>query len=128
MKGEISEERTERSALITGNAQRRVSFNDKKKPALDEETNGMTDEKKAAFDEETNGMMAQSPEGLTRVERRGENAKLEFSIKGELEFSRTKLLRSALAAMKYSFDVRAVHRPGNQMLTPTTLAVRRGTG
>jgi hypothetical protein len=52
MKGEISEERTERSVLITGNAQRRVSFNDKKKPALDEETNGMTDEKKAAFDEE----------------------------------------------------------------------------
>ena len=60
MKGEISEEWTERSVLITGNAQRRVSFNDKKKPALDEETNGMTDEKKAAFDEETNGMMAQS--------------------------------------------------------------------
>jgi hypothetical protein len=84
MKGEISEERTERSALITGNAQRRVSFNDKKKPALDEETNGMTDEKKAAFDEETNGMMAQSPEGLTRVERRGENAKIGILNKGRI--------------------------------------------
>jgi hypothetical protein len=79
MKGEISKEMTERSTLITGNAQRRVSFNDEKNPALDEETNGMIDEKKAALDEETNGMMAQSPDGLTRVERRGENAKLEFS-------------------------------------------------